>query len=187
MHYLVGFFVLAALIFSPAPTSAEENNFTPQEETPKVEVKEAAVDTNAEQAPVEETNVNVNTETETEAADDYYYADYDYDYDYDYEDYDYDYSGGGSYYANDFQSAGVVYSDGWRWTWYSQNVLPGGGLDIPGRHVDDSGYVCDENGYICLASGSLDYGSVVETPFGKQGRVYDSGCAEDTLDVYTNF
>ena len=185
MHYLVGFFVLAALVFAPAPTSAEENNFTTQEETPKIEVKEAAVDTNAEQAPVEETNVNVNTETETEAADDYYYADYDYDYDY--EDYDYDYSGGGSYYANDFQSAGVVYSDGWRWTWYSQNVLPGGGLDIPGRHVDDSGYVCDENGYICLASGSLDYGSVVETPFGKQGRVYDSGCAGDTLDVYTNF
>jgi hypothetical protein len=114
LHYLVGFFVLAALVLSPAPTSAEENNFTTQEETPKVEVKEAAVDTNAEQTPVEEADVNaeatVNTETETEAADDYYYADYDYDY----EDYDYDYSGSGSYYANDFQSAGVIYSDGWR-------------------------------------------------------------------------
>lgn len=84
----------------------------------------------------------------------------------------------------DFMSAGVIYWGGWRWTWYSQNVLPGGGLCIPGRHVDDMGYVCDENEYICLAATSLSKGAVVDTPFGKQGKVYDSGCAYGTLDTY---
>lgn len=89
--------------------------------------------------------------------------------------------------ASDLQSSGVIYWGGWRWTWYSQNVLPGGGLSIPGRHIDESGYVCDENDYICLAATSLSQGTVVDTPFGKQGKVYDSGCAYGTLDVYTAF
>lgn len=84
----------------------------------------------------------------------------------------------------DFMSAGVIHWGGWRWTWYSQNVLPGGGLRIPGRHVDDMGYVCDENDYICLAATSLSKGTIVDTPFGKQGKVYDSGCAYGTLDTY---
>lgn len=91
------------------------------------------------------------------------------------------------YSAGYFMSAGVIYWDGWRWTWYSQQVLPGGGLNIPGRHVDENGYVCDENEYICLASSSLGWGTIVNTPFGKQGRVYDSGCDSDVLDVYVNW
>lgn len=91
------------------------------------------------------------------------------------------------YSAADLRYQGVIHWGGWRWTWYSQNVLPGGGLNIPGRHVDANGYVCDENGFICLASGSLAKGTIVETPFGKKGKIYDCGCAADTLDVYTNF
>lgn len=83
-----------------------------------------------------------------------------------------------------FRKMGVLYWGDYRWTWYSQNVLPGGGLNIPGRHVDDNGYVCDENNYICLASNDLSKGTVVSTPFGKSGKIYDSGCASGTLDVY---
>lgn len=113
MHYLVGFFILAILAFSPVPTSAEGTSITTQEETPKVEMKEAVTNTSTEQTPVEETEINTETtinsenetEVETEAADDYYYADYDYNY---------DNSDSDSYYANDFQSAGVIYSDNWR-------------------------------------------------------------------------
>jgi len=82
---------------------------------------------------------------------------------------------------------GVLNWNGWRWTYYSQRVLPGGGLNIPGRHVDADGYVCDENEYICLASSTLAWGTVVDTPFGKPGRVYDSGCAADVLDVYVDW
>lgn len=91
------------------------------------------------------------------------------------------------YTAGDLRFYGVIYAGSWRWTWYSQNVLPGGGLSIPGRHVDESGYVCDENDRICLASNDLAYGTVVETPFGKQGCVYDCGCDYGTLDVYVDF
>lgn len=86
-----------------------------------------------------------------------------------------------------FRRAGVIHWGSWRWTWYSQRVLPGGGLKIPGRHVDSNGYVCDNKDRICLASSKLKKGTIVDTPFGKPGKVYDSGCASGTLDVYVNW
>lgn len=91
------------------------------------------------------------------------------------------------YSPSDFQSMGVIDWGGWTWTYYSENILPGEGLYIPGRYTDNNGYVCDENGYICLASSSLSWGTIVDTPFGKAGKVYDCGCAEYILDVYTNW
>lgn len=93
-----------------------------------------------------------------------------------------------AYYTPDqLRTMGVINWNGWKWTWYSQRILPGGGLVIPGRHVDENGYVCDENDYICLAASSLSKGTVVDTPFGKMGKVYDTGCAYGVLDVYTDF
>lgn len=91
------------------------------------------------------------------------------------------------YSATKFMNIGVVYWNGWRWTWYSERVLPGGGLNIPGRHTDSNGYICDENDYICLSSSSLSKGTLIETPFGKSGKVYDTGCASGTIDVYVNW
>lgn len=91
------------------------------------------------------------------------------------------------YSASYFRRMGVLRWGGWRWTWYSQRVLPGNGLHIPGRHTDDDGYVCDENDYICLASSTLSKGKVLDTPLGKKGKIYDSGCASDTIDVYVNW
>lgn len=101
------------------------------------------------------------------------------------------YSGGGGSYTgstSNFRRDGVVYSNGWRYTWYSQNVLPGGGLKIPGRHVGEGNLVYDKNGYIVVAANRSDlpYGATVETPFGT-GKVYDTGCAAGTIDIYTNF
>lgn len=86
-----------------------------------------------------------------------------------------------------FRRAGVIKWNGYRWTWYSQRVLPGGGLKIPSRHADENGYICDKDDNICLASSTLKKHTVVDTPFGKRGKVYDSGCAAGTLDVYTNW
>lgn len=91
------------------------------------------------------------------------------------------------YSASYLKQMGVITWNNYRWTWYSQKVLPGGGLNIPGRHVDENGYVCDENGRICLASGFVDNGTVVSTPFGKEGCVYDYCATANTYDVYTNF
>ena len=91
------------------------------------------------------------------------------------------------YSANTFKNMGVINWDGWRWTWYSESVLPGGGLNIPGRYTDSEGWVRDENGYICLASSTLSFGTIIDTPFGSSGKVYDAGCATGTIDVYTNW
>lgn len=71
-------------------------------------------------------------------------------------------------------------------TWYSQKVLPGGGLKIPGRHVNNEGFVCDGDGYICVSSSTYPKGTIIETSRG-MGKVYDSGCAPGVLDIYVNW
>ena len=86
-----------------------------------------------------------------------------------------------------FKQMGVIYWNGWRWTWYSERVLPGTGLHIPGRYTDAQGYVRDGDGYICVASDVLSKGTVISTPFGHAGKVYDCGCGSDTVDVYVGW
>ena len=86
------------------------------------------------------------------------------------------------------RSKGVVYYNGHRETYYSERVLPGAGLKIPGRHVADDGTVRDEDGYICVAS-DLSYlpkGSILLTSLGP-AKVYDTGCAYGTIDIYVNW
>ena len=91
------------------------------------------------------------------------------------------------YTPGQFQNLGVIYYGDYRWTWYSERVLPGGGLKIPGRHNDENEYICDEDGYICLASSTLSKGTILNTPFGKQGKIYDCGCAVGIIDVYVSW
>ena len=86
-----------------------------------------------------------------------------------------------------FRTMGMIEWGDWTWTWYSERVLPGEGLHIPGRYTDSQGYVRDEDGYLCLASSALDHGTVVDTPFGSPGKVYDSGCDYYILDVYVGW
>lgn len=148
---------------------------------------------------VEDTEESYETEDETSEVE-YYYEEEDYEeyatednYDETYDDEyivedtvfqsDYD----ALYTPADFQNMGIINWGGWCWTFYSQQAMPGEGLIIPGRHVDYNGYVCDENDYICLASSSLDKGTVVDTPFGKMGKVYDCGCLSYILDVYVDW
>lgn len=87
------------------------------------------------------------------------------------------------YSLSDFLFSGVVNWGGYKFTFYSQQVLPGGGLAIPGRHVNAAGYVSDSDGYIVLA-GSAPKGTVYDTPFGYQGKIYDRGTVGNHLDVY---
>lgn len=97
-------------------------------------------------------------------------------------------SSSGSY-SHWFKSKGVVYSNGIRYTWYSQKTLPGGGLTAlnnNGRTVNSDGFVTDGDGYLACASSDYSIGTVLETPFGT-AKVYDSGCASDTVDMYTDW
>lgn len=83
----------------------------------------------------------------------------------------------------DFMFRGAITWGGHKFTYYSQQVLPGEGLAVPGRHVNAAGYVADAEGFIVLA-GSAPKGTVFDTPFGYQGKIYDRGTVGNHLDVY---
>lgn len=90
----------------------------------------------------------------------------------------------------DLKFQGVINWGGTKFTYYSQSVLPGGGLTIPGRHINSAGFVADSSGNIVLAApAGIAHGKIYQTPFGSPGKVYDT-CASCTssplwLDVYT--
>ena len=100
-------------------------------------------------------------------------------------------AGASAYYSGDeFRFEGRVVDGDHEYTWYSEDVLPGEGLDIPGRHVDDEGYVRDGDGNLCVASNGYSYGTVLDVPFGDgKAVVYD--CCEDEgdelIDVYVSW
>jgi hypothetical protein len=83
---------------------------------------------------------------------------------------------------------GAQYFDGHKETYYSEKVLPGYGLRIPGRHVADDGTIRDEEGYIAVAADPafMSRGSVLMTSLGP-AKVYDTGCAYGTIDIYVNW
>lgn len=92
--------------------------------------------------------------------------------------------------VSDLMFQGVINWNGYKFTYYSQSVLPGPGLAIPGRHVNDGGFVSDSDGYIVLAAPyGISHGTVFSTPFGYEGKVYDTCASCSTsptwLDVYT--
>lgn len=88
------------------------------------------------------------------------------------------------YTLKDLKFKGVIHWGGYKFTYYSQSVLPGGGLTIPGRHVNSNGYVADGDGYIVLAN-DAPRGTIINTPFGGPGKVYDRGTVGNHYDVYT--
>lgn len=109
-------------------------------------------------------------------------------YDVNYNTYD-NYNSDAIYSSSEFQNTGVIDWGGYEWTYYSELILPGEGLDIPGRHTTEDGYVCDGDGYVVIAADldMLPRYSVVDTPFGRTGKVYDTGCSYGTLDVYVGW
>lgn len=83
-------------------------------------------------------------------------------------------------------SKGRIWYNGHTETYYSQKVLPGGGLAILGRHIASDGTIRDADGYIVLASDDYPRGTVVETSLGA-GKVYDTGSGSGNIDLYTDW
>lgn len=83
-------------------------------------------------------------------------------------------------------SKGRIWYNGHTETYYSQKVLPGGGLAIPGRHIASDGTIRDADGYIVLASDDYPRGTVVETSLGAR-KVYDTGSGSGNIDLYTDW
>ena len=86
------------------------------------------------------------------------------------------------------KSKGAQYFNGHKETYYSERVLPGTSLNIPGRHAADDGTIRDGEGYICVAADPsfMPKGSILITSLGP-AKVYDSGCAYGTIDLYVNW
>lgn len=134
-------------------------------------------------------------EAETERQEAEQLAEYELDYDYLVSE-EYSDDGSGGYdgdWASNFRSSGGGSDGTYSYTWYSQNVLSGGGLtelNNNGRHVDDRDFVCDGDGYIAVAMDGVEKGTVVSTPWG-EAKVYDSVSDSNEytghIDVYTNY
>ena len=98
----------------------------------------------------------------------------------------------GGDYVSDFKAWGGGSDGTYTYTWYSQRVLPGDGLDAlngNGRHVEEDGFVHDGDGYIAVALDGVDEGSVISTPWG-EAKVYDrvhEGEYTGHVDVYTDY
>ncbi len=83
-------------------------------------------------------------------------------------------------------SKGRIWFNGHSETYYSQKVLPGGGLAIPGRHIASDGTIRDKDNYIVVASDDYPKGTVVQTSLGA-GKVYDTGSGKGNIDLYTDW
>lgn len=81
---------------------------------------------------------------------------------------------------------GINYYNGVKESYYSQQVLSGGGLQIPGRHVAADGTIRDADNYIVVASDNQAKGSTGQSSLGNY-KVYDTGVGHSGIDVYTNW
>lgn len=87
--------------------------------------------------------------------------------------------------TSSFKSDGVWYDGRFRYTYYSSNVAYH--YRTPEWTAGSDGIYRDSSGYVVVASSDYPIGTVIEgTMFGSV-KVYDTGCASGTLDVYTNF
>lgn len=81
---------------------------------------------------------------------------------------------------------------GRKYTYYTSRRFPVHRLPVKGLHLDKNGIWCDKDGYIVLGSSRANRAKrkVFATPFGKYGKVYDTGGASTPgwlCDVATNW
>lgn len=84
---------------------------------------------------------------------------------------------GKRYYINYLRTKGPVHWRGRKYTYYTSRLCPIYKLPVPGLHLDKEGMWCDKWDYIVLGSSVANKveRKVIATPFGKYGRVYDTG------------
>ena len=82
------------------------------------------------------------------------------------------------------KDGGVNYYNGSRETWYSSNQLYHYRTNEWTAGAD--GVYRDKDGYVVVARSDMAQGATLETSLGT-GKVYDSGCANGTTDIYTKW
>lgn len=84
-----------------------------------------------------------------------------------------------------FKQEGRVKWEGKEYTYYSIQEFPAQQVasgEIPGKWFD-KGFMKDKDGYLILAS-DKPFGTVIDTPFGAKGKVYDRGVTGEHYDVF---
>ena len=81
------------------------------------------------------------------------------------------------YYINYLKTKGPVKWHGRKYTYYTSRLCPIWLLPVKGLHTDKDGFWIDSKGYIVLGSSIplKKQRAIVATPFGKYGKVYDTG------------
>lgn len=81
------------------------------------------------------------------------------------------------YYIDYLHTKGPVHWRGRKYTYYTSRLCPIWLLPAPGIHLDKNGMWCDKWDYIVLGSSMANKANraIIATPFGKYGRVYDTG------------
>ena len=81
------------------------------------------------------------------------------------------------YYINYLRTVAPVNWHGRKYTYYTSRLCPIWLLPVSGLHVDKDGFWCDGKDYIVLGSSVANKANrtVYATPFGKYGKVYDTG------------
>ena len=80
-------------------------------------------------------------------------------------------------YIKYLHTKGPITWHGRKYTYYTSRLLPIYKLPVKGLHLDKYGMWCDKNDYIVLGSSVANKVNrvVFATPFGKYGKVYDTG------------
>lgn len=95
-------------------------------------------------------------------------------------------SSGGFNIPYNFKSAGILYDDDWRYSYYSSQVLYH--YKTPQWTLGSDGIYRDSRGYVIVASDAHPQGTVLETDLWGTVVVEDCGVGrKDTLDVYVGF
>jgi len=91
--------------------------------------------------------------------------------------------------ASNFRAEREINHNGVIYTWYSQRIKPGYGLDelnANGRSISAEGYIIDHDKFIACASMDYPIGSVVASPFGSL-KVYEEGTIPGVIEIYTDW
>lgn len=83
-----------------------------------------------------------------------------------------------------FQSCGIKYYNGHRFTYYSSRVLYH--YRTSEWTPDNLGFYRDSQGYLVVAADFISQGSLISTPWG-MGKKYDCGAGSNTVDMYVNW
>lgn len=82
--------------------------------------------------------------------------------------------------ASEFRADGAEFWGNYRWKYCPESELK----NTCDPHHENNGFLCDRSDFIILVTDSIEEGTIVPTPFGRNGVIYSGASAEATINVY---